>query len=74
MEPVTAYRAFWHAESNTGKIFLKLSSGSSAEIALDSPAELAALCDMLQHNADVAYDAKEKLLETAWLKPGAAAR
>lgn len=71
MEPVTAYRAYWHAESNTGKIFLKLESGGTVEIALDSPGELAALCDMLQHNASVAFDAKEKMLSTAWLQPGA---
>lgn len=70
MDPVIAYRAYWHAESNSGRIFLKLGSGQTADIPLDSPGELAALCSMLAQNPTATWDAGERLLGTAWLKPG----
>lgn len=70
MEPVLAYRAYWHAESNTGRLYLRLGSGETVDIALDSPSELAALCDLLRHNSGAVYDAKERLLCTDWLTPG----
>ncbi len=71
MEPITAYSAYWHAESNTGRIYLKLANGQSVHIDLDSPAELAALCGLLKTNPQMVYDTEKQLLSTTWLKPGA---
>lgn len=70
MDPITAYRAYWHTESNTGKIFLKLQSGSTAELPIDSATELAALCDLLEHSSGACFDVKERLLDTTWRKAG----
>lgn len=70
MDPVTAYRAYWHAESNTGRLFLKLASGQTAELAIDSPAELEAMIRLLREHPGVSYDAAEKLLSTDWAKAG----
>jgi hypothetical protein len=70
MDPVTAYRAYWHAESNTGRLYLKLASNATAEIAIDSPAELEAMVRLLREHPSVSYDAAEKLLSTDWHKAG----
>jgi hypothetical protein len=70
MEPIIAYSAYWHAETDTGRIFLKLQNGQSIHIDLDSPAELTALCALLKDNPQMVYDTNEKLLSTTWLKPG----
>jgi hypothetical protein len=70
MEPIIAYSAYWHAESDTGRLFLKLQNEESVELHIDSPGELASLCDMLQRYPQVAYDTERKLIATGWLKPG----
>jgi hypothetical protein len=70
MDPIIAYRAYWHTESNTGKVFLKLESGSTTELPLDSASEFAALCDMLERTPGACYNANERLLDTTWRKVG----
>lgn len=71
MEPINAYSAYWHADSNKGRIYLKLASDETVYIDLDSPGELAALCELLKHNPQMAYDTEKKMLATTWLRPGA---
>lgn len=71
MEPITAYRAFWHAESNTGRIYLQLGApGKDIHVDVDSPSELNAIVDLLRHNAEVVYDASAKMISTGWRAPG----
>jgi len=70
MEPIIAYSAYWHAESNTGRLYLKLQNGQSTHVELDSPSELAALCDLLRTNPQMVFDTEKKMLSTTWLKPG----
>jgi hypothetical protein len=71
MEPIIAYSAYWHADSNKGRIYIKLQSEETVFIDLDSPAELNALCDLLRHNPQMVYDTDKKMLATGWLRPGA---
>ncbi len=73
MEPIIAYCAYWHADSNKGRIYLKFEHDGPGTvfIELDSPSELAALCDLLRHNPQMAYDTENKMLATTWLRPGA---
>lgn len=70
MEPIIAYSAYWHAETNTGRVFLKLASGESVHLDLDSPSELASVCDLLRHYPEMVYDCEKKLISTTWVKPG----
>lgn len=73
MEPITAYSAFWHAESNTGRIYLQLSANpkNTVHVEVDSAAELNAMVDLLRHNAAMSYDHETKMISTGWRKPGA---
>jgi hypothetical protein len=71
MEPIIAYSAYWHAESNTGRIYLKLAAEQTVHIDLDSPSELAALCELLKAHPQMVFDTEKKLLSTTWLRPGA---
>lgn len=70
MEPILAYRAFWHPESNTGRVYLKLHGGSIVHLEIDSPSELAALCDVLDRHAHVTWDAQTSMIATEWCTPG----
>lgn len=70
MEPILAYSAYWHAQTNTGRLFLKLENDVIVHVDLDSPSELAALCDMLARTPQMAYDAEKGLIATTWLRPG----
>lgn len=71
MEPITAYRAFWHAESNTGRLYLQLGGpGKSIHLEVDSPAELNAMVDLLRSCPDSSYDAESRMICTAWKAPG----
>jgi hypothetical protein len=71
MEPIIAYSAYWHAESNTGRIYLKLAGDQTVHIDLDSPSELAALCALLKAHPQMVFDTEKSLLSTTWLRPGA---
>ena len=71
MEPIVAYSAYWHADSNKGRIYLKLANDETVYVELDSPSELGALCDLLRANPQMAYDTDKKMLATTWLRPGA---
>ncbi len=73
MDPITAYRAYWHAESNSGRLYLQLADDPkrSVHIDVDSAAELNAMVDLLRHNASMSYDPESKAISTAWRKPGA---
>lgn len=70
MEPIIAYSAYWHTESDTGRLFLKLHSEEVVQLEIDSPAELEALCSMLRSYPHMVFDPKEKLISTTWQRPG----
>lgn len=70
MEPIIAYSAYWHAESNTGRLYLKLATEQTVHVELDSPAELTALCELLRQNPQMVYDTEKAMIATTWLKPG----
>jgi hypothetical protein len=74
--PIKAYAAAWHAESNTGRIFLRFEEGQFEEgqedvtVKVDSPGEFAAMVQMLSTHARVSWDAENSLLVIPWRKLG----
>ncbi|HYF13727.1 MAG TPA: hypothetical protein VD971_01495 [Phycisphaerales bacterium] len=72
MQTVIGYRAFYHAQSNSGRVYLRLDSGEDAEIAADSPAEFSAMLEVLRRHPEVMYEEEQGLLVLPWRKPGTA--
>lgn len=74
MQPILAYNARWHAESNSGRLYLKLDDESVVHLSIDSPAELAALCELLRRFPQMSWDEETAMISTGWTKPGTHSR
>lgn len=70
MEPIAAYSAYWHPASDSGRLYIRLLSGATVNIAINTPQELAALLDMLRNNKNAVWDAENAMVGVAWQAPG----
>jgi hypothetical protein len=70
MEPISAYSAYWHPSSDSGRIYLRLHDGQTVNIAVNTPQEMAAMLDMLRNNARAVWDVENSMLGVAWQAPG----
>jgi len=70
MQRVISYVVQWMPEMSIGRIVLRMDDGSMQAFEVDSPAELAALCDILRNERHLAWDPDQKLLTTNWHGPG----
>jgi acyl CoA:acetate/3-ketoacid CoA transferase beta subunit len=73
MEPITAYSAYWHPQSDSGRLYLRLHNGQTVNIPVNTPQELAAMLDMLRHNRNAVWDSENAMVGIAWQAPGVSA-
>jgi hypothetical protein len=70
MEPIVAYSAYWHPQSDSGRLYLRLLGGETVNIPVSTPQELAAMLDMLRTNKHAVWDAENAMVGIAWTAPG----